>query len=501
MRKFYTLIAMMFATATAMATTATTLPLDGGQKVTAKEGIALPPVSDIISTQPEGTLYKNMSRSCNGFDYGIERKYDSYAGDIVVSSDGKKLYMKNPMLCFSTGWIVGDLDAEGNVEFKFPQVIYNQTQDASGAAYELTGYAWKMINDTENKKFMLDEASQTVKFKWADNKLTQVNPDDVIGMGNESGTWMGYATWENQFSVITATPVQPAASLKATTYTMTYVDPVSDNASEGEQTGTTEVSVIFDGSDVYLGKFYTNCWIKGTLSGNKITFPARQYLGMESLGENINLHEYMLAFTMSEDQTTSTLADNLVFDYNAETGDKPAAPMIFDMLYNPSENMIAVAYANSNLSEDGKEMNKKKIFYNIYLDGELQTFTPSVYKNLAADMTDIPYQFYDIDYKQNSGAVGYDFMIYQDLQFVYFYKEFNKIGIKAVYVDGDTRIESDITERFTSGIDNARSEGKNVESITYTDMSGRRVAEPEKGIFVQTIKYTDGEVKTVKVVK
>ena len=63
MRKFYTLIAMMFATATAMATMATTLPLDGGQKVTAKEGIALPPVSDIISTQPEGTLYKNMSRS------------------------------------------------------------------------------------------------------------------------------------------------------------------------------------------------------------------------------------------------------------------------------------------------------------------------------------------------------------------------------------------------------------------------------------------------------
>ena len=536
MRKFYTLIAMMFATATAMATTATTLPLDGGQKVTAKEGIALPPVSDIISTQPEGTLYKNMSRSCNGFDYGIERKYDSYAGDIVVSADGKKLYMKNPMLCFSTGWIVGDLDAEGNVEFKFPQVIYNQTQDASGAAYELTGYAWKMINDTENKKFMLDEASQTVKFKWADNKLTQVNPDDVIGMGNESGTWMGYATWENQFSVITATPVQPAASLKATTYTMTYVDPVSDNASEGEQTGTSEVSVIFDGSDVYLGKFYTNCWIKGTLAGNKITFPARQYLGMESLGENINLHEYMLAFTMSEDQTTSTLADNLVFDYNAETGDmsteqtfmvnvgtssylplagferpklknsgfvaaKPAAPMIFNLEYNPSQNITAVAYANSNLSEDGKEMNKKNIFYNIYLDGELQTFTPSVYNYLKADMTDIPYQFYDIDHKQNSGAVGYDFMIYQDLQFVYFYKEFNKIGIKAVYVDGDTRIESDITERFTSGIDNARSEGKTVESITYTDMSGRRVAEPEKGIFVQTIKYTDGEVKAVKVVK
>ena len=116
-------------------------------------------------------------------------------------------------------------------------------------------------------------------------------------------------------------------------------------------------------------------------------------------------------------------------------------------------------------------------------------------------MTDIPYQFYDVDYTQSSGAVGWDFMVYQDMQLVYFYKKFNKIGIKAVYVDGDTRIESDITERFTSGIDNARSEGKTVESITYTDMSGRRVTEPEKGIFVQTIKYTDGEVKTVKVVK
>lgn len=536
MRKIYTAIAL------ALTLSATAWAQNPSARYSVPQSVekaetTLPSVSEMITQQPAGTLYQNMSRSCEGFDYGYQKTYDAYAGDIVVSADGKKIYMKNPMLCMQTGWIVGDLDAEGNVEFKFPQVIYDQSQDASGTAYALTGYAWKMINDTEKKAFTLDANSQTVKFKWTDGKLTQVNPDDVIGMGNGSGTWMGYATWQNEFFTVTATPVKPASSLTSTTYTMTYVDPVTDNASDTEVTGSQEVKVIINGTDAYLGYFYNNCWIKGTVDGNKISFPSKQYLGVESLGATTILHEYMLAYTMSADGQKAELADNLVFDYNAEDGEMttaqtfmvnvgtnryvplagfehpvlknsgyvvaaPATPVIVDLKYDASQKIGAVSYINSNLSADGKELNKNNIFYNVYVDGKLLTFTTKDYAYLSANMTDVPYAFYDVDYDQSNGAKGFDFMVYQDMQMVYIYKTFSKIGVKAVYVNGDTRLESPMAERYTtSGINAATDKGRTVKSVGYTDMSGRRVANPAKGIYLQTTLFDNGETETVKVVK
>ena len=539
MRKTYTALALMFAVATAWAQTPQNISARYAvPTAVAKASTTLPSVSEMITTQPEGTLYKDMSRSCEGFDYGDQKTYDSYAGDIVISKDGKKIYMKNPMLCFTTGWIVGDIDSEGNVEFKFPQVVYDQSQDATGTAYALTGYAWKMINDTEKKAFSLDTNSQSVKFKWADNKLTQVNPDDVIGLGNSSGTWMGYATWNNEFFVITDSPVkQPAATSQS--YNMTYIDPVSDNASETEVTGEQKVKVVIDGSDAYLGNFYSNYWIKGTFADNKLTFPSKQYLGMESLSTNVNLHEYMLAYTMNADKTKAELADNIVFTYDPATGDMksdqtfmvnagtkrylamagfenpvlknlnmtagiPAKPVITNVhAYDKTYKMGALAYRNSNLSVDGKELDTNNIFYNLYVNGKIFTFKTSAYKYLSANMTDIPYAFYDVDYTQSqTGAKGYDFQVQQDQQLIYIYQNFTKLGVKAVYVDGNTRLESEMDVYDpTAAVNNAINEGNEEKSVSYRDLSGRTVTNPTKGIFMKTVTYSNGETKTVKVLK
>lgn len=550
MKKFYTVIAMFLAMATAEAQNSvdTALKLSELGKVAVtnsgkafaaveKSGVAkassLPDVSQIISEQPAGTLYKNMYRKCSGLDDGYEKTYDGCADDVVVSEDGKKLYIKSPFPALATGWIVGDMDESGNVSFKFPQVVYHQDANEMTGATELTGYAYKVILDNVNYKVNIDQTTQTVNFKWENGTLKQVNADDVIAMTNAGGQFAGYASYANEYSVLTDTPVKPDAESTASTYLMTYTDYAT------RQEATKNVKLIIEGDEVYLGRFYNDYWIKGTLSGNKVIFPTGQYLGTETA--KYPIHEYMMGFEISADNTQAFELDNLEFTYDEQAGtltnDKvlgvnvgkgdaglmaifmnptltktnyvaaaPAKPEILSaMKYNENgEGTSAVVYSLSNASADGGTLDPECIYYNIYLDGKLQTFKPADYMYLSADMTDIPYGYYDVNYEQSgSGATGYDFQLLSNMQCVYFYKAFNVVGVKAIYVDGSNRLESEMAEYdVTSGISNAVADGVSAEkSVTYYDLSGRKVSAPAKGIYMKTVEMENGQRKTIKFMK
>ncbi len=131
MRKFYTLIAMMFvATATALAQTPLSSALMAEKQVntslnrqrTAKAELklvdngnaaamrrtpakaeTLPTVDDLIVEQPNGTLYQTY-RSCMSYYPDVlgtgvqEGEMDGLVCEIVVSNDGKKIYMRNPFV-------------------------------------------------------------------------------------------------------------------------------------------------------------------------------------------------------------------------------------------------------------------------------------------------------------------------------------------------------------------------------------------------------------------
>ena len=74
--------------------------------------------------------------------------------------------------------------------------------------------------------------------------------------------------------------------------------------------------------------------------------------------------------------------------------------------------------------------------------------------------------------------------------------------VKAVYVDGTTRYESEITEYVVTGIDNAGiDEGTEVKGVSYSDLSGRTVSAPVHGIYLMTMKLANGQSKTVKVIR
>lgn len=77
-----------------------------------------------------------------------------------------------------------------------------------------------------------------------------------------------------------------------------------------------------------------------------------------------------------------------------------------------------------------------------------------------------------------------------------------KLFVVAMVVDGTTgkiinAIKSPVT--FATGIDTVRShENTNAVAVRYTDLQGRTVKAPVSGIYVKTVKYSDGTTKSEK---
>lgn len=70
------------------------------------------------------------------------------------------------------------------------------------------------------------------------------------------------------------------------------------------------------------------------------------------------------------------------------------------------------------------------------------------------------------------------------------------------YGNGDERLYSDIVYNdgsVVTGIKNASADAKAM-SVTYYDLSGRKVQNPKHGVFVKKTVMSDGKVKTGKMV-
>ena len=85
-------------------------------------------------------------------------------------------------------------------------------------------------------------------------------------------------------------------------------------------------------------------------------------------------------------------------------------------------------------------------------------------------------------------------MAYNNSRIVYFYTTgFKSFGIQLLYKDGEP----------VAGIKNATANefGSAVKSVSYTDLSGRTISKPNKGIYMKTMRFADGTQKTIKYFK
>ena len=131
----------------------------------------------------------------------------------------------------------------------------------------------------------------------------------------------------------------------------------------------------------------------------------------------------------------------------------------------------------------------------MYVDDELFTFNPDEYMGLEESMTDIPYSFVDSNYDIQAYGANHSF--------TFFLTGYERIGVQSIHKIGDEVAKSDIvySDGTATAIRTATQEDAECVSETYTDLSGRRVAVPSKGLYIRSMKMSDGSIRSMKIMK
>lgn len=495
----------------------------------------------IIDAQPEGKLHANFYFSGESFvnmmGYEAQLPFDGIWGKIVEAPDNKTIYINNPIgAYYSDAWIKGERTTGDTIEVKLPQQFVHEEYDGmSNDAWLYKLVPVKVEQDGETyTTFKPDSTSQTVKYVWRNDSIVLVNTTQdskLLGMCTEEGEWYGYGDYIQQYTVFDQQPVAPKDETKATQMSITYYD-------SGQMYGRVKKAVR-EGNDIYIAGLNENIpsgWAKGTISGNKATFSGHQYMGLDSvtasyaffepvsrsmvwdseIGDSIENLTLADAITFAYDADKGTLSTdstfvanqgykmfNQVFTYDGATlepwTEKAATPLAVDastMSYMPFSEEYGyglLAFAPSEFDADGYILDANKLYYSIYLDDDVLTIDPDEYKLFPYETTEIPFTYSDM----------LDFVNYAGMWQVYtFVTGIDRIGVQMIYKGGGEVRKSAITyisatDEDPSAVSNVAQTGK-VAGVTYTDLSGRRVSRPGKGLFIQTTRLADGTITTSK---
>lgn len=495
----------------------------------------------IIDAQPEGKLHANFYFSGESFvnmmGYEAQLPFDGIWGKIVEAPDNKTIYINNPIgAYYSDAWIKGERTTGDTIEVKLPQQFVHEEYDGmSNDAWLYKLVPVKVEQDGETyTTFKPDSTSQTVKYVWRNDSIVLVNTTQdskLLGMCTEAGEWYGYGDYIQQYTVFDQQPVAPKDETKATQMSITYYD-------SGQMYGRVKKAVR-EGNDIYIAGLNENIpsgWAKGTISGNKATFSGHQYMGLDTVTASYAFfepvsHSMVWDSEIGDSIESLTLADAITFDYDADKGtlstdstfvanqgykmfnqvftydgatlepwtEKAATPLAVDastMSYMPFSEEYGyglLAFAPSEFDADGYILDANKLYYSIYLDDDVLTIDPDEYKLFPYEATEIPFTYSDM----------LDFVNYAGMWQVYtFVTGIDRIGVQMIYKGGGEVRKSAITyisatEEDPSAVSNVAQTGK-VAGVTYTDLSGRRVSHPGKGLFIQTTRLADGTITTSK---
>lgn len=501
-------------------------------------------IAPLIVDQPKGTLYNNFYRSGNSFIvlYGsiADLPFDGVRGTVVVSDDNKTVYFQDPLgAYYSTSWIKGERTQGDTIEVKLPQqFVHEEFEDGPQDGYLFKLKATKMIDDDgQSYTTFIPADDQTIKFVWRKDSIFMVNTtadSKLLGMCNEKGQWYGYGDYVSLYEKFDKQPVAPKDASKAETMSLVYSE-------SGQEYGRVK-KVVREGNDFYvagLNEAMPETWAKGTLAGDKITFEGHQYMGFDSQTLAYTFFEpigfqptwYDFGDGTGDYFDEPVFLDKIVFDYEAETGsfksdstfyinqgykkpnqlytydqptfapwtEKAATPMevgednVQYYPYNDIDGYGILTFIPSEFDEDGNLLDTKKLYYTIYLDDDPLVFDSQDYPSFTEETTEVPYLYNDQDcIIYYAGA----------LNVKTFVEGIDRIGVQLIYKGGGEVRKSAISyvsaKDDTDGIDNVGANGSKVVSTIYTDLSGRSVARPAKGLYIQTVRKADGTVKSVK---
>jgi len=542
MKQTITLITLIAALLIPSMASAQRMPAKASMRLSQFKAPAAAPVlaeEEPIMEVPEGTLYDNMYAT--SFAYGLGwgdiyiQNVDGGIGKVVEGTDGN-LYIYNPIsqgyIWFSIlPWIKAEPAGDGKYVVNLPQLYILDYGDPY--------YAYCMHYDEDEGMPVVEEEGQ-IEFTWENGVLTQLG-DKFIGLCDATADWFYMADQHIVYTPQTDEPIiMHDDEYYIQSYTMTYLSDPTDLT----KTKDCIVDVVIDGEDIYLGNLNDNnydSFIKGTLADGKATFPSRQYLGVddyynghiyvltgdafvdtETYGSpvfNYNLNDEIV-FTVDEEarnivaEWPAAMVTNvgpntlsIINDYVApglvafdEFPATPATPIFTDedLMVNNSAGWSVLHFTIPTEDTNGYKINENKLYYNIYLDDQVFTFTPEDYIGLTSAMTDIPYKFED--------NINFDiYMSGNGRHTVYLYTtDYKKVGVQSIYTAGDEVNRSQIVyvNNPTPTSVNELATGAQVVNTRYYDLTGRQLpTAPSTGLYLQLTTYSDGSISTVKVKK
>lgn len=491
---------------------------------------------ELIKDRPVGTYNNKLTWTSEAyFEYNNAAQTGQIAQrtcEIVVN--GTDFYLRNPISEFRTDtWLKGTIDENGNVTIPTPQLIYEDTYLETTYQYYLSRMIPGEAPNDYTIVYVPDTEQTDLHFIYKNGDFYQTDDDVLLGLTNSEGAWTYYGDKNivvDKFDVEINAP-ENISTMEMNPFVIRY-------DSQGKPgSGIFEMGIDGDIAWIHnITSLVDDCWIKGNIKDDKIIIKGNQYLGAnvpESIGPSY--HTYLLTAT-SEERTSSDgrltwwihtevpeitftkTADNtyttegtIIINIGNNGIDKitemqnssispyqnvalaPAKPVILDYKqYQESEYCGSVTFMLKPEAANGEYLNPNNIYYNIFLDTPDQPYalTQEEYPLLPVkEIVDIPYYFNDgtAIYRNNN-----------TFTFVFYPQGLTWIGIQAYYQDGDNVKKAEISwinledgsTQYPEEKPNAITEidAESNEVIAYFDLTGRKINNPEKGIYIAKTK-------------
>ena len=513
---------MTFAQKTINVSTSAPMKLIPSMKLfsTNKPGTKITSSNYEVVEIPEGAEPQNYVVTATRYVDGTNDA--DYSGEGQIIFNDEEVYIRGLSYYLPEAWVKGEMDGE-TITIPAGQYLGNY-----GGQYDmwLGSYQVTMNDNTPVYSFgdiVLTYDEETGVLSTKDRIVTNGKPDELY--------------WYSLFYNLVMTPgevekpevVEVPEGLELADYIFKATKNSYDKQDNLVQTPVAmPLKVGIDGNDIYvqgLCTYLPEAWVKGTLGEGVATFATGQYFG--NYGDAYDL------FLVGYDNDAHDISD-ILFEIDAETGTLsteqdiyinlkqntiyyaawytditmekvtdlaavPADPEISGFApYDEGERYGSISFVQPLESVEGENLLADKLYYVIYTKSVVDNteapyvFTPDLYIKIEEDMTYVPYTFND----------DYDFNEFQGVKIVYLNfptSEYKAFGVQAFYLGGNEVNASNLVWKEnpeTTGISAATA--GSVAKVSYTDLSGRTVAQPTHGLYIMTMKMADGTKKSVK---
>ncbi len=493
--------------------------------------------NEIIFDKPDGTL-SWLDRTCDGFvTEAFATTHGEILGSIVqmVEGDDGFVYLNHMASEYPVDtWTRFERDGNTLV-MEGVQAIYMEYDDYYDEEFIVYLAPMKLEVDENNRgTFVVTDDCRFVLNVGEDGSLTSADPQMLLGVcvhtldedleGNDVWIWKGFGDRDIKMAPADGKLVTLPEGLDVRNWVM--FDGYMKNF----------VQVAIDGEDFYVNgvdRSLPDAWVKGKIADGKVIFPSGQYLGADM---EIYYYSYFCGaeFFDEEDEEgekyrACSYADSAIFAYDAEaekltmergyiinsTPEKlfplyfyedvsievqhrnpeaaPEAP--YDLEFFESNWGNSVWFQLPNIDVDGNILLVSNLYYEIYVNGELQSFDIFDEAGNAEKTSLIPYLYDDWDsfWVASEDPKDHTVYLYNDGDVIY-------IGIRSVYINENG--EEVYSEMAYWGEPDSKEEvlGERVPVLVkWFDLQGRPMQEKGNGVSIRVATYSDGTVESRKV--